>query len=142
MNDGRVPSTDPNAILSGKVKWFDASKGFGFITVPGFEADFLLHQNVLHDIGRDTIIDETVVEFKYSYSANGLRTTEIVSMILPQDPIDHDDVAALGEVCDQRVPARVKWFDGQKGYGFVNRYGDGEDIFIGANILKRCGLRE
>jgi CspA family cold shock protein len=135
-------SIDQTAKLSGTVKWFDTSKGFGFVTVPGFDADFLLHQNVLHDVGCITILDGAGVEFKYAYSANGFRITEIVSVILPQDPVDHEADDVPGYVSDQSVPARVKWFDANKGYGFVNRFGYEEDVFIGASVLKKFGLRE
>ncbi len=40
------------------------------------------------------------------------------------------------------VPARVKWFDRAKGFGFANVWGHPEDVFIHAEVLRRSGLAE
>jgi CspA family cold shock protein len=37
-------------------------------------------------------------------------------------------------------PARVKWFDKQKGFGFVNIFGEPEDVFVHMEIVRRCGF--
>jgi CspA family cold shock protein len=129
-------------VLNGKVKWFNASKGFGFVTVAGIETDFLLHQQILRNTGRETIAEDAMVEFKYADSATGFRITKIVSIEAPMDPNaqymdgDPDNVSA------QRFPARVKWFDTKNAYGFVNCYGNDEDVFVGSSVLKRSALQE
>jgi CspA family cold shock protein len=40
------------------------------------------------------------------------------------------------------IPARVKWFDKGKGFGFANAYGSNEDIFLHVEVLRRCGLAD
>jgi CspA family cold shock protein len=37
-------------------------------------------------------------------------------------------------------PARVKWFDKAKGFGFANIYRDPEDVFVHIDVLRRSGL--
>jgi len=40
------------------------------------------------------------------------------------------------------VPARVKWFDKQKGFGFVNVFGNPEDVFVHMETVRRCGFQD
>jgi len=37
-------------------------------------------------------------------------------------------------------PARVKWFDKAKGFGFANVFSDPEDVFVHVDVLRRSGL--
>ncbi len=39
-------------------------------------------------------------------------------------------------------PARVKWFDKGKGFGFANVYGHPEDVFIHAEVLRVSGFAD
>jgi CspA family cold shock protein len=48
------------------------------------------------------------------------------------------DDAAAGPL----EPARVKWFDKAKGFGFANAFGRPGDIFIHIEVLRRSGLAD
>ena len=39
-------------------------------------------------------------------------------------------------------PARVKWFDKAKGFGFANVFGRSDDVFIHIEVLRRSGLAD
>jgi CspA family cold shock protein len=39
-------------------------------------------------------------------------------------------------------PARVKWFDKVKGFGFANVFGRPEDVFIHMEVLRKSGFAE
>ena len=41
--------------FSGQVKWFDATRGFGFVVDELFEGDILIHFSVLKDHGRRSL---------------------------------------------------------------------------------------
>ena len=43
---------------------------------------------------------------------------------------------------DEFVPARVMWFDNEKGYGFARAYGDTEDCYFHWTVLKDAGLQQ
>ena len=47
-----------------------------------------------------------------------------------------DNAAGAGPL----MPARVKWFDKQKGFGFVNIFGEAEDVFVHMEIVRRSGF--
>lgn len=40
------------------------------------------------------------------------------------------------------APARVKWFDKVKGFGFLNVFESTEDIFVHADVLRAYGISE
>ena len=55
----------PN-VVSGTCKWFDSSKGFGFIAVDGEESDIFVHQSEIYAPGFRSLADGERVEFKVS----------------------------------------------------------------------------
>ncbi len=128
--------------VSGEVKWFDPLKGFGFVLVPGFDVEFLLHRNVLVPFGRANAAKGAVIEFYYSADADRPRVEEILSIKGSPELTENDNIDSFENISEEQVPARVKWFDAKKGYGFVHSFGSLEDIFIGSSVLERNGLQE
>ncbi|MBT8408334.1 MAG: cold shock domain-containing protein, partial [Alphaproteobacteria bacterium] len=60
------------------------------------------------------------------------------------EPLD-DSGEDLGEAVDLSLPqepARVKWFDKAKGFGFANVFGSAEDVFLHVEVLRRSGLAD
>jgi len=41
----------------------------------------------------------------------------------------------------ERITGTVKWFDGSKGYGFINREDGGDDVFVHYSALEGSGFR-
>jgi CspA family cold shock protein len=124
----------------GRVKWFSQQKGFGFIFVDGFESEFLLHLNVLLAGNYDGVLDNSSVEFVPEFTLRGNRVAEIIRLSRPNVLGNSDNVFFERAVASQKLPARVKWFDASKGYGFVNKFGCEKDVFVGAEALTRSGL--
>lgn len=63
--------------VSGKVKWFDAKKGFGFITMDG-EKDVFVHYSAIQGEGYRKLNDGQAVEFSLVEGKKGLEASEIV----------------------------------------------------------------
>lgn len=131
--------------IAGAVKWFDTTKGFGFVLDDTGGPDVLLHANVLRNFGRSSIAEGARVEMIVQSTHRGLQAVELLNVDLPED----DGTAAPGagpEYADlDALPfqaARMKWFDKSKGFGFANIFGQPDDVFVHIEVLRRGGFAE
>lgn len=134
-----------NKKIIGHVKWFDPSKGFGFVVADDGGPDILLHANVLRNFGQSSVADQAGIEIIVQETDRGTQTTEILRIDPPQndDAPDQDGFGVFEELdLDDLEPARVKWFDKSKGFGFANVFGSAADVFIHVEVLRRSGLAD
>ena len=136
------------ARVTGTVKWFDPSKGFGFVVSDQGGPDILLHANVLRNFGQSSVADSAGIVVIVQETARGTQAVEVLSIEPPATELDEEMPAAGGEIAEPvdlslpLEPARVKWFDKAKGFGFANVFGHGEDIFLHIEVLRRSGLAD
>lgn len=131
----------------GFVKWFDPVKGFGFIVAEDGGPDILLHINALRNFGQSSVGDRAVIEVSVQQTERGLQAAEVFA-IRPPLP----EAGAAGEGAEHSFdpqvlalplePARVKWFDKAKGFGFANVFGRPEDVFVHMEVLRRSGFAD
>ncbi|MDP3962013.1 MAG: cold shock domain-containing protein [Pseudorhodobacter sp.] len=133
--------------VHGSVKWFDPAKGFGFVVADEGGPDILLHANVLRNFGQSTVADGTRIAVSVQATLRGRQAIEVLNiappagMMLPAGD-DHtsatpDEISALAV-----EPARVKWFDKGKGFGFANVFGRSEDVFVHVEVLRLSGFAD
>lgn len=133
--------------VRGLVKWFDPAKGYGFIVCPDDGPDILLHVNVLRNFGQSSIADGAGIEVVTHRTDRGVQAVEIVS-ITPPEREDTPVLSDLAQLDDEEIsntplePARVKWFDKAKGFGFANVFGRDEDVFLHVEVLRQSGLSD
>ena len=146
------PETD-EPVVHGRVKWFDATRGFGFLVSDEFDGDVLVHFSVLREHGRRSLPEGAYCEFILTKQERGLQAKRIVSIDLsdavPAPPragipmADRADRKALADAAGEYERVEVKWFNRVKGYGFVNRLdGDGEDVFVHMETVRSAGLHD
>lgn len=135
---------DEAGFVVGKVKWFDAVKGFGFVIADTGGPDILLHANVLRNYGQGSVADGSTVELRVQQTERGLQATEVVTIAPPEADLEAERLSFIDtDVSSVKLlPARVKWFDKAKGFGFANAYGKADDIFLHVEVLRRCGLAD
>ncbi|SMR72204.1 cold shock protein (beta-ribbon, CspA family) [Aliiroseovarius halocynthiae] len=142
IGDARVSD-----VVHGQVKWFDPSKGFGFVVSNEGGADILLHANVLRNFGQSSVADGSSIEIMVQATDRGRQAVSVLSI----SPPEGESVQQLEELADGLVdpdsigemePARVKWFDKAKGFGFANAFGSSADIFVHVEVLRRSGLAD
>ena len=136
---GKMDSQDicENLVRFGKVKWFDTKKDYGFIVPTEGGTDVLLHGNVLRSFGQSSILKGAEVSFEIHETDQGPQTTKIISQTLP----DHVDAHVDEEIESiPLLPARVKWFDHKRGFGFAQVFGNRQDVLIHRVVLNRSCL--
>lgn len=140
---------DRGQTVSGRVKWFDPGKGFGFVVADEGGPDILLHANVLRNFGQSSVADAAGVTIVVQQTSRGVQAVEVLKIEPPvadaEAEPDHDDGAGLSVEVDPslpQLPARVKWFDKTKGFGFANVFGRSEDVFLHVEVLRRSGLAD
>ncbi|MFY9238559.1 MAG: cold shock domain-containing protein [Roseovarius sp.] len=133
--------------IKGRVKWFDPVKGFGFVVADEGGPDILLHANVLRNFGQSSVADDASVEIDVQDTTRGVQAVA-VHQIEPPEGITASTMADLDDIDPALIanaklePARIKWFDRGKGFGFANTFGRSQDVFVHVEVLRRSGLAD
>jgi CspA family cold shock protein len=139
----------------GKVKWFNATKGFGFVTFTDGSQDAFLPMAVLRRAGYEDVREGATITCEVGAGAKGPLVLSVLN-------VDACTAVASsfggrgggggggggGGFDGQRAPrgaattleGAVKWFEPDKGYGFISPDGGGKDIFIHITALRRSGV--
>lgn len=134
-------------MIKGRVKWFDATKGYGFVVANDTSGDILLHANVLRNFGRGSVAEGAEIVFEVQETDRGRQASQIFEIHAPIETADVEAVSADAQPLPDvegvdLAPARVKWFDKAKGFGFANTFGSAEDIFLHMEIMRQYGFSD
>ena len=130
------------------MKWFDPVKGFGFVVAEDGGPDILLHANVLRNFGQGSVADNAGIDVTVQETARGVQAVEVLAIMPPAHEAgsaSKSEFEGLAPGADDDValePARVKWFDKGKGFGFANVFGNSEDIFVHVEVLRQSGFAD
>lgn len=135
-------------LVEGRVKWFDPVKGFGFIVDAEGGPDILLHANVLRNFGQSSVADNAGITVRVQATPRGAQAIEVLAIAPPEAEARTSQIEDLGDTDAEQIaalplePARVKWFDKGKGFGFANVFGRADDVFIHIEVLRRSGFAD
>lgn len=142
-----IDSPEERITVHGAIKWFDPAKGFGFLADSQGGTDVLIHANVIRNFGQSSVAEGSIVQVIATSTSRGRQAVEVLSVEPPPGsrkvaiadlsvvPVDELDRLPLR-------PARVKWFDKTKGFGFANIFGERRDVFLHIEVLRHCGFAD
>ena len=141
------PPAQVNAIrITGQVKWFDFTKGYGFITPCQGGDDILLHQVCVRHSGFRRCRKAPPWFVKWFRRPRPAGDPADLGRQFHRPAHARDRRAALHViVAEPRGPAFdgvVKWFNRSKGYGFISRGSGTPDVFVHMETLRRCDIGE
>lgn len=144
----------PDAVaVTGRIKWFDATRGFGFLVSDQCDGDILVHFSVLRDHDRRSLPEGAILEALVQRQERGLQAVKILSIDVsealpsparaPNSGAGRADRQSLVDSAGGWEPVEVKWFNRVKGYGFVNRLEDlSSDIFVHMETVRLAGIAD
>jgi CspA family cold shock protein len=130
------------------VKWFNPDKGFGFVELSDGSYDAFLHGSVLAQSGINVVQPGETLEVRVGPGHKGPHITEIISVDSSTAKQTTPRRSILGATISNgsssgiavEETGTVKWFNPERGYGFIALNGGGKDVFVHISALERSGL--
>jgi cold shock protein len=133
------------------VKWFAPDKGFGFVELADGSGDAFLHVAVLQVVGLDTVEPETKLTVQVGQGQKGRQVTAVLSVDTSAGGAPRPSARSSPRPSSDRrarpdpataieIEGTVKWFNPEKGFGFVACEDGGKDVFVHISVVERAGL--
>jgi CspA family cold shock protein len=109
--------------LRGKVKWFNAVKGYGFLALDIDNSDAFLHVTTLRQAGHEDLKPGATVVCAGVRGPKGWQVMRVIevdqstAVATTAKPPPIPEGIAMGDY----ISALVKWYNNERGYGFVTR---------------------
>jgi len=136
-----APSGPP---VSGVVKWFNPEKGFGFVELSDGSGDAFLHGSVVTQGGIAAVQPGETLEVRVGPGHKGPHITEVLSVdsstATPMATRRSSAQATTLNGPSVEETGTVKWFNAERGYGFIAPNSGGTDVFVHVSALERCGI--
>jgi len=148
FSGGAASAAPSGPIVDATVKWFNPEKGFGFVALADGSGDAFLHVNALQAAGHDSVAPGAKLRIQVGQGMKGAQVTSVLEVdastaAAPQSaprsaprggrvPVDPSTATEVHGV--------VKWFNPDKGFGFVTCDDGRKDVFIHASVVESAGL--
>ena len=123
------------------VKWFNATKGYGFVELSDGRGDAFLHLKALREIGRQTLPSGAKVRVVARTGARGAEVVRVVEVDMGSAIERSPRRSSIDPSAAFDLTGKVKWFDDVRGFGFVASDDFGRDVFVHSTTLGACDIR-
>jgi len=149
---GPRPSAAPHTrSIDVVVKWYNPTKGFGFVTPEGGRPDAFLPGSLVQSAGYDELPDGSRMVVDLGAGKKGdqvvaIHSVELAAAAPRRSPMGSAPRAPRAmsapefEGPTETIQGTVKWFNPDKGFGFVAPDSGGKDVFVHVSALQRSGL--
>ena len=142
----RHPRNTASASLEAEVMWFSAEKGFGFVkALDGSEA--YLHIRTLEAAGQSGVSEGMQLKVRIEKGPKGFQVSQVLEVrtAMAQTALQERQAHRAAPRADLNAPeakseGTVKWYNSDKGFGFIGLEGIEKDVFVHASVLTRSGL--
>jgi CspA family cold shock protein len=146
-NFDNLGSRSGSAPQRATVKWFNATKGFGFVTLDD-GSDAFCHASALTNLSSTELPQGATVFCDVAQGQRGMQVTIVHSVDMStaeaqpmsrgprpssRGPRESFGSGPMGD-------GHVKFFNEQKGFGFVVPETGGADVYVHASALRRSGV--
>jgi len=122
---------------TGVVRWFNARRGYGYITPDDGGRDLFVHFSAVQGAGYRTLSAGQRVDFIVGQTANGPSALDVRLL----DTTDTDNDAQTGTDGGARQQGTVRWFNDRKGYGFITPDDGKRSLFVHFSFIRGAGYR-
>ena len=142
--DEVLPDSDSVAegvTVDAAVKWFNATKGYGFVELSDGRGDAFLHLKTLRETGRQTLPSGAKIRVVAHAGARGAEVVRVVEVDTGSAVERSSRRSTVDPSAAFDLTGKVKWFDDARGFGFIASDDFGRDVFIHSTTLSAAGVR-
>ncbi|WP_274698890.1 cold-shock protein [Aurantiacibacter sp. D1-12] len=122
----------------GKVKFFNAQKGFGFIARDEGGEDVFVHISQVERAGLEGLAEGQELQFNLVDRGGKVSAADLQ---IVGDVIEVQKAAPQRELTGEKAVGTVKFFNSMKGFGFITRDDGKEDAFVHISAVERSGVQ-
>ena len=156
------PALSSGPETQARVKWFNPDKGFGFVELTDGSGEAFLHISAVERAGHSALEPGTTLIVRTGQGQRGAQVTEAVSVDTSTaqaepprasrssgfsgSPRSSGGARGQGRAVDlsraREGRGTVKWYNAEKGFGFITPDEGGKDLFVHRSALERSGARD